>query len=850
MRINRLLVIGLMATSLLASCKKDINSDDQGNGITFTARTEQNRDGSRTYIDPEGLDQDDSADVLWAEDDHILVSNGSETLDFGLTDGDHTTEGTFYTGGDHDDFFVHDYLALYPSANAEDVPNTLDFQTGIATFHLPSTQVLDRENSFANKTMPMVCHDTDEDLDFKNVFGGLIIPLMIDEEFYDMWGIESIRVDRVVLTSLKADDKLWGTFTADCRSDNPLPTHISGDGGNTLTLTLTCDLTLGTEEYTNFIFIVPPGSLSEGFKVEAYYGPAKVYEELFDWATEAHGFAIPRRVLMKVATHLYNDNVFFEPYVTPFTIQPTYISIHSAWAMGGNWGAYDPSDDYAEYNVPSYASFVYAKASDVGDDPGSLLVLGGANVHVVPCTGEYISPSGNNYYGAVGFEAPLEGLEEDQIYYVRSYVVNPYDEGYGEPVPFATRYDYYGHGNNGKSRGVFSVSDDTQVYFSMGNLQYRAQPSTWRFADYQFEFVGAGVFPTPDDFYDHYGVDYQYNSLTVWGNVFANGQHPHDEGNGIQSDNNQNGENYSEWIDIYGYGCSNYAHRARLWHPWEVEFFNYYNPYIGLGHNNFMGNIESYFAYDDPDANLYDHSGEAEWGYNAISNGGNTENSGWRTLTGCQNTESGDYRGEWRYLLNGRQTSNQYVCAQTVLCVRGDFRRTIDPNAGEPNSTLYEVASIHFSDSEHHQRDIEYCGYQVGGLILFPDGFDPVTLDLDAYFDFTGIITQGRGLNKFEGNYYYSDELSEAEWSLLEHFGAVFLPETGIRVSPDEQFAAFYGLVDCKGILLNYWSSSCPVMKNVYGTDIPAWNGLMISEDSDGAAFNGFASVRLVKNAR
>lgn len=849
MRINRLLVIGLMATSLLASCKKDINSDDQGNGITFTARTEQNRDGSRTYIEPEGLDQDDSADVLWAEDDHILVSNGSETLDFGLTDGDHTTEGTFYTGGDHDDFFVHDYLALYPSANAEDVPNTLDFQTGIATFHLPSTQVLDRENSFANKTMPMVCHDTDEDLDFKNVFGGLIIPLMIDEEFYDMWGIESIRVDRVVLTSLKADDKLWGTFTADCRSDNPLPTHISGDGGNTLTLT--CDLTLGTEEYTNFIFIVPPGSLSEGFKVEAYYGAAKVYEELFDWATEEHGFAIPRRVLMKVATHLYNeDNVDFDPSVIPFTIQPTYISIHSAWAMGGNYVYYLPAEsDYAEYNVPSYASFVYAKASDVGDDPANLLVLDGANVHVVPCTGEYISPSGNDYFGTLGFEAPLEGLEEDQIYYVRSYVVNPYGEGYGEPVPFATRYDYYGR-RNGMSRKTFSVSDDTQVYFSMGNLQYRAQPSTWRFADYQFEFVGAGVFPVSAGYYHgngDYDIHEQYNYVTVWGNVFANGQHPHDEGNGIQSDNNENGENYSQWIDIYGYGCSNYAHRARLWHPWEVEFVNYaYNS-----GNHYMGNIAGYFAYDDPTANLYDHTGKAEWGYNSISNGGNGENQ-WRTLTGCQNTQSSPdlgERGEWRYLLHGRQTSNPYVCAQAVLCVRGDFRRTIDPNAWEPNSTLYEVSNLHRYDN--YQHEIGYCGYQVGGLILFPDGFDPAD-GLDDYFDFTGIIT--RGLNKFEGNNdYYSDELSEAEWSLLEHFGAVFLPETGIRLSPDQyEYTIGFGRpVYCPYIILHYWSSSCPVMKNDHGIDIPAWNGLRIDRDGvEGEGLNGFASVRLVKNAR
>ena len=45
---------------------------------------------------------------------------------------------------------------------------------------------------------------------------------------------------------------------------------------------------------------------------------------------------------------------------------------------------------------------------------------------------------------------------------------------------------------------------------------------------------------------------------------------------------------------------------------------------------------------------MYDQTGQADWGYNAISNGGNQVNSGWRTLTS----------DEWAYVFNSRTTSS------------------------------------------------------------------------------------------------------------------------------------------------------------------------------------------------
>ena len=43
----------------------------------------------------------------------------------------------------------------------------------------------------------------------------------------------------------------------------------------------------------------------------------------------------------------------------------------------------------------------------------------------------------------------------------------------------------------GAINGKFSVSGSKQVYFSMGNLQYKASTNTWRFAPYQYSYIGS-----------------------------------------------------------------------------------------------------------------------------------------------------------------------------------------------------------------------------------------------------------------------------------------------------------------------------------------------------------------------
>ena len=150
-------------------------------------------------------------------------------------------------------------------------------------------------------------------------------------------------------------------------------------------------------------------------------------------------------------------------------------------------------------------------------------------------------------------------------------------------APLTTTASQKNSAPTGAINGLFSVSSTKQVYFSQGNLQYIGNTNTWKFADHQWDVIGTS------------------------------------QGNNAQGTTR----------DLFGWGTSGYNHGANCYQPWSTSTSS-----------------ESYYVYGSSSYNLYDQSGQADWGYNAVANGGNTENSGWRTPT----------HEEWVYLFNTRST--------------------------------------------------------------------------------------------------------------------------------------------------------------------------------------------------
>ena len=153
----------------------------------------------------------------------------------------------------------------------------------------------------------------------------------------------------------------------------------------------------------------------------------------------------------------------------------------------------------------------------------------------------------------------------------------------------------------GVINGLFSVSATKKVYFSKGNLQatYDGSSWTWSFADHQYDALGeAGA------------------------NTLING-------NGTVSAPGS--------VDLFGWVGANSA----------------FEGMAAFG----ISNSDTISHY----GNVVGEALKSDWGTNAISNGGNVANYGWRTLT----------RDEWNYVVSTRADADSKKGAATVSGVKG-----------------------------------------------------------------------------------------------------------------------------------------------------------------------------------
>ena len=148
--------------------------------------------------------------------------------------------------------------------------------------------------------------------------------------------------------------------------------------------------------------------------------------------------------------------------------------------------------------------------------------------------------------------------------------------------------------------GLFSVSATKKVYFSKGNLRatYDGSSWTWSFADHQYDAVGNAAANT---------------SIT---------------GDGTVSDNGS--------VDLFGWVGANSA-------------------FEGMAAFGISDSVYGDYGYDAGEAL------KSDWGTNAISNGGNVANYGWRTLT----------KDEWKYVFKTRTDADSKNGAATVSGVAG-----------------------------------------------------------------------------------------------------------------------------------------------------------------------------------
>lgn len=207
----------------------------------------------------------------------------------------------------------------------------------------------------------------------------------------------------------------------------------------------------------------------------------------------------------------------------------------------------------------------------------------------------------------------------------------------------------------GAINGLFTINENgDQVYFSQGNLQYKASTNTWRFAEHQWDYVGG-------------------SNSGEQGNVYENG---------VLCNNTLISATYDGWIDLFGWGTSGYNHGAVCYQPWSIGVA--YPP-------------TDFEAYGNYSYNLYDQTGKADWGYNYILNGGLQVNL-WRTLKA----------EEWDYIVNNRNTTSGVRYAKAHI---KDNYNTIISNGllllpDDWDVSYFNLTDINTPDADYYDNSI------------------------------------------------------------------------------------------------------------------------------------------------
>ena len=270
--------------------------------------------------------------------------------------------------------------------------------------------------------------------------------------------------------------------------------------------------------------------------------------------------------------------------------------------IAGNNGFYSSSSLHTDNSNSAWQLYFRSDYYQLG---GSYGRYGGHSIRAVRCKNSVISVTANSNEGGVvsGGGSYMDhtnctvSATPNEGYTFTNWTDNGVEVSTEETYSFTVtgnrtlmaNFTASGGGNapTGAINGKFTINaDGDQVYFSQGNLQYQASTNTWKFAENQYDYVG--------------------------------------------SDNNNISSTYNGWIDLFGWGTSGYNHGANCYQPWSTS-----------------QTYSDYYVYGSYTYNLYDQTGQADWGYNPISNGGNQENQ-WRTLT----------QPEWDYVFNIRTTTS------------------------------------------------------------------------------------------------------------------------------------------------------------------------------------------------
>ena len=292
---------------------------------------------------------------------------------------------------------------------------------------------------------------------------------------------------------------------------------------------------------------------------------------------------------------------------------------------------------------------------------------------------EYNATDDHKCWNLVGNPFPCEATINKPYYMLNAdgATINPVAISGDTPIPACTAVFVKGESSDdrvvfskvsapassapiGAIDGLFSVGADKQVYFSQGNLQYQPSTATWRFAPNQYDLL-----VTPEDLNLYHSAVGNYADVT---SLYT--------------------ENYTDWIDFFGWGTSGWNSGANAYMPYDPSYMS-----------------DDFYPGGDYNNDLTGTCANADWAwYNRISNGGNAANQ-WRTLT----------HDEWAYLFSGRDGATSKYGHGSVDGVNGMI--ILPDNWTLPDSCSFTPGN---SDWTNSYTTTEWAAMEAAGAVFLP----------------------------------------------------------------------------------------------------------------------------------
>ena len=316
-------IFGLaLLMAMVGACKKNQNQDTS----SFSASIEID-ENNKTYLD--------GMKVRWSAGDQIIVYGNGDSQTYTLSQGANTQTGTFTTTGGVQP--ANTYRAFYPSTSCTSVSGD------VFTFTMPATQTY-TATGFMNNLNPMAGKNDGNGgtlIGFKNAFA---------IAKFSTTGNRS--VSKIEL-EVPAGNYVSGTFTFDYGTGTT--TRTSG-GGQIITLNCASPVALDASTPTNFYFVLPPGSINNGFTVWYYQPNSNTPFTTKTVSAGTPGLALARNTIKTI-------NLTAEvPVQYVHNLLPELATDGSGWAF-----------DKIDYCQPNYAPSHYS--SETVRPSGNVFVI-------------------------------------------------------------------------------------------------------------------------------------------------------------------------------------------------------------------------------------------------------------------------------------------------------------------------------------------------------------------------------------------------------------------------------------------------------------------------------------------